>query len=139
MKPLIKILFVFIIIPNCFSQESSTLSFTNFETDFFSYLPEQKKEVSNDHFSYAKFVIDETKLALNNDVKNYTAVHYWNIITALDKLKVDNTILIFAFQKMFEKEDGCDYILNYKGKASFYDSISALYDFYYNDCKKNQQ
>lgn len=139
MKHYFILLFIFVTIKIGFSQELSTLSFTNFETDFFNYQPEQKNDVSDDHFSYAKFVIDETKLDLNNDVKNYTAVHYWNIITALNKLKVDNIVLIFAFQKMFEKSGSCDYILNYKGKASFYNSIPTLYDFYYNDCKKNNQ
>ena len=137
MKLVIKLLFIFVT-TSCFSQKS-TLSFSKFETDFFTYQPQQKDGVSDDHFSYAKYVIDETKLALDNDVNNYTAVHYWNIITALDKLKVDKTILIFAFQKIFDKEGGCDYILNYKGKASFYDTIPTLYDFYFNDCKKKSE
>ncbi|MFD2824197.1 hypothetical protein ACFS5M_11000 [Lacinutrix iliipiscaria] len=137
MKPLIKFLFFFITLTTCYCQAPSTLSFTHFETDFFTYQPIQKEGVSDDHFSFAKFVISEVKNELNNDVKNYTAIHYWNIITALDKLKVDKSILIFAFQKMFEKEGSCNYILNFKGKATFYDSIPAMYDFYYSNCQKN--
>ena len=137
MKPIIKFLFVITTLTTCYSQEASKLSFTNFETDFFTYQPTQKEGVPDDHFSFASFVITEVKTELKNDVKNYTAIHYWNIITALDKLKVDKSILIFTFQKMFEKEGSCNYILNYKGKATFYNAIPAMYDFYYSNCKKN--
>jgi len=136
MKPIITLLFVMATIINSYSQESTTLSFKNFETDFFIYSPEKKKNVSNDHFSFAQFVISETKADLDNDVNNYKVIHYWNILTALDKLKVDKSLLIIAFQRMVEKKGSCNYIINYKEKVSFYNSITAMYNHYYSQCRK---
>ena len=136
MKPIITMLLVVATITNSFSQETSTLSFKNFETDFFIYNPEQKKNVTDDHFSFAKFVISETKADLKNDVNNYKVIHYWNILTAIDKLKVDKSTLIIAFQRMVEKEGSCNYIINYKEKVSFYNSITAMYEHYYSQCRK---
>ncbi|WP_452228913.1 MULTISPECIES: hypothetical protein [unclassified Lacinutrix] len=136
-----KFIFTFLVTFTCiaasYSQASNTLSFENFETDFFSYNPEQKKTVTDDHFSFAEYVISETKKSLNNDVSNYNVIHYWNILTALDMLKEDKSKLILGFQKLVELEGSCKYIVNYKKKISFYKTITAMYDHYYLQCKKS--
>jgi len=136
MKFIFTFLFVFTYISTAFSQESNTLSFANFETDFFTYKPEQKKSVTNDHFSFAEYVIAETKKSLNNEVSNYNVIHYWNILTALDMLKEDKGTILLAFQKMAELEGSCKYIVNYKDKISFYKTITGMYEHYYAQCKK---
>ncbi|MDO6598380.1 hypothetical protein Q4512_15790 [Oceanihabitans sp. 2_MG-2023] len=136
-----KFIFTFLVALTCvassFSQESTPLSFENFETDFFTYNPVQKKHVTNDHFSFAEYVITETKKSLNSNVENYSVIHYWNILTALDMLKEDKATLILAFQKLVELEGSCKYIVNYKNKISFYKTITAMYDHYYSQCKKS--
>lgn len=121
-----------------FSQEDKLTS-NSFETDFFTYTPTQKENVSDDHFSFAEFVISETKKALNNDVRNYNVIHYWNIISALDKLKVDKSVIIIAFQKMVELDGSCSYIINYKDKVSFNETIPALYEYYYSRCNQKKK
>lgn len=138
MKPFITLLIALFSLTSSFSQEeASNLNFNSFETDFFTYKPEQKKNVTDDHFSFAEFVISETKRALNNDVNNYSVIHYWNIITALDKLKEDKSIILLVFQKMVLLEGSCNYIVTYKDKISFYNTIPAMYDHYYSQCKKD--
>ncbi|MBQ0786650.1 MAG: hypothetical protein KBT69_04060 [Oceanihabitans sp.] len=137
MKSIFTFLIAFTCIATGFSQTPNTLSFLNFETDFFSYNPEQKKTVTDDHFSFAEYVISETKKSLNNDVANYNVINYWNILTALDMLKEDKSKLILAFQKLVELEGSCKYIVNYKKKISFYKTITAMYDHYYLQCKKS--
>ena len=137
MKYIFTFLVAFTCIATSFSQESNTLSFNNFETDFFSYNPVQKKSVKDDHFSFAEYVITETKKSLNNDINNYSVIHYWNILTALDMLKEDKSTLILGFQKLVELEGSCKYIVNYKDKISFYNTITSMYEHYYSQCKKS--
>ena len=136
MKFIFTFLIAFACITTSFSQESNTLSANNFETDFFTYNPVQKKSVTDDHFSFAEYVISETKKSLNNDVNNYNVIHYWNILTALDMLKTDKSTLILAFLRLVELDGSCKYIVNYKNKISFYNTITAMYDHYYSQCKK---
>ena len=118
--------------------QENHLTLNNFERDFFTFTPIQKENVSDDHFSFAEFVIAETKKALNNDVNNYNVIHYWNIITALDKLKVDKAIITIAFEKMATLDGSCNYIINYKDKVSFNDTIPELYEYYYSRCNQKK-
>lgn len=126
---------LFLLSANCKTQTKFT--FENFEEEFFNYQPSQKETVSDKDFEWAVFVLDETQKALNKDDANYHVTHYWNILSAFDKLEEDVEILQIVFKKMAASEGSCTYITSYKDKVSFDDKIPLLYERYFNQCQSN--
>ena len=135
------IFFIFMILASsCNSQESKQTVFTyeNFDTEFLNYEPIIKNGVSEKEYEWAQFVISQTHQALKNDVTNYNVTHYWNIMSALDAMKEDKSILKIVLKKLAESEGSCTYILNYQDKVSFDETLPELFKKYYLQCESNK-
>jgi len=124
---------------SCKSQESNRTEFTyeNFDAEFFNYSISKKETVLEKDYQWAKLVISQTHKALKNDVANYNIAHYWNIMTALDVVKEDIQILKIVLKKLAESKGNCTYIINFKDKVSFDETLPELYNKYYLQCKSN--
>ena len=118
------------------SAQSTEITFTdkNFETKFLNYQPVQKNGVSDKDFEWAEFVISETKKSIKEKDGKYNVAHFWNIISAFDKLDKDKVTLEIVFNKLAQSDGGCFYITSYKDKVQFDDKIPNLYNQYYNSC-----
>ena len=129
------ILLMLLVFNSCKAQ-STDVTFTdkNFETEFLNYQPLQKNGVSDKDFEWAKFVISETKKSIIEKERNYNVAHYWNIISAFDKLDIDKTTLEMVFIKLVNSDGSCDYITSFKDIVHFDDKIPNIYNQYYNSC-----
>lgn len=121
--------------------QSNKVSFTgeNFETEFLSYQPIQRTNVSSKKYNWSIEVISETKKSLLNNGKNYFGAHYWNILTAFDFLEEDTDLLKLVFIKLANSKGGCEYITSYKDMVKFDDKIPELYTQYYKSCANEQK
>lgn len=115
-----------------------TLTDKNFETEFLNYQPLQKNGVSDKDFEWAEFVISETKKSIIEKDGKYNVAHYWNIISAFDKLDKDKVTLEIVFIKLANSDGACDYITSFKDKVQFDDKIPNLYNQYYNSCSNEE-
>ncbi len=129
------IISIFLAFNFCKAQSTNiTLTDKNFENDFLNYKPLQKKGISDKDYEWAQFVISETKKSIREKDGNYNVTHYWNIISAFDKLNLDKVTLEIVFIKLANSDGGCDYITSFKDKVQFDDKIPNLYNQYYDRC-----
>ncbi|WP_138434402.1 hypothetical protein [Winogradskyella algicola] len=132
------ILFLSFKIYNAQSNEAS-FNADNFEIEFLEYNPIQKNDVSEKDFKWAQFVIKETKKSIKEKSGNYNVAHYWNIISAFDKLQENIETLKLVFIKLANSEGGCKYITSFKDKVKFDNKIPKLYNQYYKSCNRDQE
>tara|TARA_B100001063_G_scaffold224831_1_gene233170 strand:- start:6907 stop:7878 length:972 start_codon:yes stop_codon:yes gene_type:complete len=139
-----KITYLFIILffnlKICNAQSSKILfNAENFESEFLKYNPVKKNNVSEKDFEWAQFVISETKKSIKEKNGDFNVAHYWNIISAFDKLQEDIETLKLVFVKLANSDGGCEYITSFKERVRFDDKIPELYNEYYKSCGNEQK
>lgn len=140
MKTNYYIIILFLTFNFCKAQSNKIIFNTeNFETDFLNYKPVQKNDVSEKDFEWAKFVISETKKDIKDKSENYNVAHYWNILSAFDKLQENKATLKLVFTKMANSKGSCGYITSFKDEFKFVDKIPKLYNQYYKECKNKEK
>jgi hypothetical protein len=96
----------------------SQLTADNFESAVLTYEPQQRSEVSDKSFDFAKMVIRETKLAVEGDEEGFNRADYFNILTAFLSLKESEAIIQLAFEKFSQSKGSCEYF------TSFIDNVN---------------
>jgi len=134
MKNLFSLTISFFFITIIYSQETD-FTFENFENEFLKYQPIQKENVSDNSFSFAKTVIEETKKSVANNGNIYKFPNYWNIATAFSTLKENKGYIEIAFRKAIKFDKVCQYIKVFENEKNHFNKyIPEIYELQRTKC-----
>lgn len=124
MKQLIISILFLTIVTSCKSQKIVEFDYNNFEKQVLSYEPIQNSNTIKKDFDFGKMVLRETKIATENNYKNFNGADYYNILSAFTALNESEINIQIAFEKFKNSEGSCDYFLSKRMfKSPKYDII----------------
>lgn len=138
-----KIKFLFIILINfpflLFSQEV-TFSYENFEEEFLKFNPEKLTEINEVDYQKAKDIIENTRKAVRNDPKQFSAADYFNAASTFAYLNKSQEVISLPIQKAMgiDMDKICIYSKDKDIQKFFKKNIPDLYQIIEIKCKNNK-
>lgn len=113
-------------------------TYENFDTDIFNFVPVKRDSVTDQKFSYALRILDETKSATKGDTKKLNVADFWNITAAFVTLKEPAINIEIAFKKAIalDAERVCYYI-RMTGASNLEKAIPGTFLPFYANCLEN--
>jgi len=142
MKSLITItLLVLIVSTSSYGQSEKAdyiFNYQTFDIDIFNFVPVKREGVTDQKFSYALRILDDTKSITENDPKKLTVSDFWNITSAFITLKEPAKNIEIAFKKAIALDPNsvCSYI-KMVGASSLEKAIPETFMPFYAHCLEN--
>jgi hypothetical protein len=124
-----------------YSQSEKTnhiFNYQTFDTDIFNFVPIKREGVTDQKFSYALRILDDTKSITKNDPKKLTVTDFWNITSAFVTLKEPAENIEISFKKAIalDAKSVCSYI-QMAGASNLEKAIPETFLPFYANCLEN--
>ena len=131
------LLFILSIEVSCHSQnDPAGFTADNFAEKIMTYVPVQKKDISDEAFGKGKFQLESTLSNIGRDPEKLIAGDYWNIGNALSHLGEDRPVIELAFELAAANDRAtlCQYAEKISGSA-FEQAIPETFARFRESCK----